>query len=70
MSNKRGNMNALYDFIPGFCPNCGKKASSFTIADYYTHLTHFCSCGLNYQLISQQGLLEAAGKEGDLPKFA
>lgn len=44
-------MKAKFDFIPGYCPNCGMKIftpgkyTKMAIDEYYTGLEFACPCG-------------------------
>ncbi len=60
-------MIAIFDFIPSHCPACGKNIrpyGSFPTADYLEGASHTCSCGVHYQFIKTESLLEVAEQEG------
>ena len=44
-------MQARFDFIPGFCPNCGKaiNLTGASLDDYYNGVSFTCDCGLAFQ---------------------
>jgi hypothetical protein len=72
-------MIALYDFLPRFCPNCGKQQfdpgrldqrrlmrQDFIIAK----CSFSCDCGLGYQCANTELLREAATNAGgDLAQY-
>lgn len=67
------NMIALFNFIPNYCPLCGKNIrpyGSLATADYLEGLSHTCSCGLHYQYIKDKTILDALEQEeSDMPLY-
>jgi transcription elongation factor Elf1 len=75
-------MIAVYDFVPSFCPNCGKEidltgrapGGYWRDADYNAGASHECQgCGLMYQRAAREDILTAAdayGAYADLMKYA
>ena len=71
-------MLAIYDFIPNFCPNCGRDAGldgyapCFITAgkhyrrdaDYNALAAHSCECYLVFQKADTQAILDAAENSG------
>lgn len=61
-------MIALFNFIPYFCPGCGKtlplRASRIDHAEYYDGVSHSCSCGLSFAYADKNILLDAAKEQG------
>lgn len=47
-------MKALFDFIPAYCPNCGRNLGEtfknrYALLDYQAKVGHTCDCGLKFQ---------------------
>lgn len=65
-------MIALFDFLPAYCPNCGKeiKLHKDCKAEYQHGVSMQCrNCGLSYQLAQRPAMLECAKVNGDLAQF-
>jgi ribosomal protein S27AE len=57
-------MIAALDFLPKFCPNCGREdifnADHLGRADYYGGAAHSCSCGFRFQFVIETKILNIA----------
>lgn len=72
-------MIALYDFIPGYCPNCGKRLvwidstsekAGIDVTDYLDHCCFVCDCGVHSQKAATDRLRRTATVSGgDLAKY-
>lgn len=75
-------MNAIYDFTPKFCPNCGNPTRLYEIHpglpfpinrndyDYLQHASCVCKCGLHYQYADTDAIWNAAeASGGDLKRY-
>lgn len=57
------NKLSAFEFIPSHCPNCGKEFhlhSGLNRVDYLAKTSHSCDCGMRYQLVDRQQILEIA----------
>lgn len=78
-------MIALFDFVPRYCPNCGKDTRLLRPAteaerrngitsygDFLAGASHAClSCGMKYQYADKAEMLKAAANSGgDLKQYA
>lgn len=63
---------ALYDFLPAYCPNCGKeiKMHRDSCAEYWQGVSQQClNCSMAYQYTPRKAMLETAKTTGDLAQF-
>lgn len=67
-------MRALLDFVPSCCPGCGRNLNwnRLSTGDYLAFASQSCSnCGIDYQLVSTEALLDAAeAAGGDLKRWS
>jgi endogenous inhibitor of DNA gyrase (YacG/DUF329 family) len=74
LPRKRGGgedeMIALFDFMPRFCPSCGKQQKWGTddVRDYYAGCSYTCRrCGLHYASAKPDAMMDAnAAAGGDM----
>lgn len=56
-------MIAVFDFIPGHCPNCGHQlnfTAKYAASDYLAKNAHTCDCGMKFQFVETKKILEIA----------
>ncbi len=58
-------MNAIFDFVPDFCPSCGDpllpNKDKYAMQDYRGECAHSCTnCGLRFQFVPTDRLLSIA----------
>jgi hypothetical protein len=61
-------MKHILDFIPNFCPNCGteQKLSNKAVEnDFLVGASFTCQCGVCYQYVPTNAIIEVADKHGD-----
>lgn len=67
-------MLALYDFIPSYCPHCGKElhiaADQCALYDWQHKNSFLCGCGLRYLRVDTDNALDAADASGSDTKYA
>ena len=61
-------MIMLVDFIPFCCANCGRVFGIF-VSDWHAHCSHTCECGMHFQYVKTDDLLNASEIDGTLPKY-
>ena len=67
---------ALYNFVPHYCPQCGKEIKFILVpyawADFTAQKSHTCpACGTKYQFVQDTDLLLRTADEagGDLHEW-
>ena len=59
---------ALFDFLPNFCPGCGKhfkwtrnmEKRGSSVSDWEGGASHSCDCGVGYQKVNTKTALSIA----------
>jgi hypothetical protein len=56
---------ALFNYIPAYCPNCGKSLESsfqdkLAKQDFYSGTSHSCDCGLKYAYVDTDTIYDAS----------
>lgn len=53
-------MRYIISDIPNFCPGCGKELGfdDFAISDFQSGCCFICKCGVKYQKVSKNKLIE------------
>ena len=68
-------MYAVMDFIPRFCPSCGKELNihkeQYRKDDWHTGASQGCDCGLHFAASTRSAILTAADAvNGDMRQYA